>query len=192
MDELAFFDEPACLEHIVQQTAELGFDMASEPRTGRLLRTLAASKPGGCFLELGTGTGVGTAWLLDGMDAQSELISVDTDARVQDVAREALGGDKRLRLFTEDGRAFLAKQQPQSFDLIFADAVPGKFDCLEAALDLVKTGGFYVIDDLLPQPNWPEGHAAKIPILIGQLTSRKDFSVTPLAWATGLMIAVRR
>jgi len=43
------------------ESEELGFTMGSEPRTGALLRTLAASKPGGRFLELGTGTGVGRA-----------------------------------------------------------------------------------------------------------------------------------
>jgi predicted O-methyltransferase YrrM len=57
--------------------------MASEPRTGSLLRTLAAAKPKGRFLELGTGTGIATAWLPAGMDAGSMLTTVDTDASVQ-------------------------------------------------------------------------------------------------------------
>ena len=33
-----------------------------------------------------------TAWLLAGMDAQSELTSVDVDPAVQAIARECLGG----------------------------------------------------------------------------------------------------
>ncbi len=167
--------------------------MASEPRTGMLLRTLAASKPGGRFLELGTGTGMATAWLLDGMDASSALlVSVDNDARVQDVARQALGADPRLQLVTQDGLTFLAGQQAASFDFVFADAMPGKYEGLEQALRLVRRGGFYVIDDMLPQANWPEGHAAKVPILIEQLTRRNDFAIASLAWASGLVIAVKR
>ena len=47
--------------------------MPSDPLTCTLLRTLAASKPGGQFLELGSGTGLSTAWLLDGMDARATL-----------------------------------------------------------------------------------------------------------------------
>jgi hypothetical protein len=31
---------------------------------------------------------------------------------------------------------------------------------------MLKPGGLYVIDDMLPQPNWPEGHAAKAEVLI--------------------------
>ena len=54
---------PAALGGIRRDTEGIGFALASEPKTGSLLRALAASKPGGKFLEIGTGTGVGTAWL---------------------------------------------------------------------------------------------------------------------------------
>ena len=74
---------PVTLDALLRRTRELGFDAACESRTGGLLCVLAASKPGGRLLELGTGTGVGTAWLLDGMDSAASLVSVDTDARVQ-------------------------------------------------------------------------------------------------------------
>jgi predicted O-methyltransferase YrrM len=53
--------------------------MASEPKTGAFLAALAASKPGGRLLELGTGTGLGAAWLLAGMDAAARLDTVDAD-----------------------------------------------------------------------------------------------------------------
>lgn len=76
--------------------------MTSEPRTGSFLRTLAALKPGGRLLELGTGTGLGTAWHLDGMDATSTLDSVDRDPAVQAIARRHLGGDARITFHSED------------------------------------------------------------------------------------------
>jgi hypothetical protein len=50
----------------------------------------------------------------------------------------------------------------------------------------------YVIDDLLPQPNWPEGHAPKVPALIDNLEQRDEFSTVKLAWASGVMLVVRR
>lgn len=165
--------------------------MASESRTGALLRTLAASKPGGRLLELGTGTGVAICWLLDGMDSASTLISVDVDASVQVIAREVLSDDSRLTLVTEDAIAFLRRQERSCFDLVFADALPGKYEGLNEALSVVKPGGFYIIDDMLPQPNWPEGHAAKVPELMVQLAARPDFRMVPLAWASGIIVAVR-
>jgi hypothetical protein len=45
--------------------------MSCDERTGCLLATLAATRPGGRLLELGTGVGEGTAWLLSGMPANA-------------------------------------------------------------------------------------------------------------------------
>ena len=192
MDDLSYFRPPQALDAIQARTAELQFDMASEPRTGALLQMLAASKPCGRLLELGTGTGLATAWLLSGMDAGSSLISVDTDEEVQAVAREALCQDTRLKLVTHDGAAFLWRQPKKSFDLVFADAVPGKYEALDEALAIVKTGGFYVIDDMLPQLNWPEGHGEKAQALIERLAADERFVMLPMPWSTGIIVLVRK
>lgn len=192
MQDLACLQPPSQLLSIQQRSAELQFSMASEPLVGAMLRTLAASKPGGRFLELGTGTGIATAWLLEGMDAGSTLISVDNDWAVQQVASAALAADSRLTLVTSGGLEFLREQAAASYDFVFADAMPGKYEGLEDALAVVKEGGFYVIDDLLPQPNWPEGHAEKVPVLIEQLAANSSFEVLPLVWASGVVVAVRK
>jgi predicted O-methyltransferase YrrM len=192
MQDISALKEPARLASILERTAELGFDMASEPRTGALLRLLAASKPGGRVLEIGTGTGVATAWLLEGMDGSASLISIDTDERVQSVARELLGQDARLKLLAVDGAGFLWRQPKCWYDLVFADAVPGKYVALEEALAIVKPGGFYVVDDLLPQPNWPEGHAEKVPALFERLVTDDRFCALPLVWASGVLALVRK
>lgn len=156
-----------------------------------LLATLAASKPRGRFLELGTGTGISAAWLLDGMDPDSRLITVDTDPVAQGVAREALGQDPRAEFVLADGLAWLASQPAYSFDLVFADAMPGKYEGLEDALRVVADGGFYVIDDLLPQANWPEGHAEKVEPLLVTLQRHPSFRLIRMAWSSGIAVAVR-
>jgi predicted O-methyltransferase YrrM len=190
VDELSLIHPPRALAQILKRTADLRFDMASEQRTGALLRTLAASKPAGRFLELGTGTGIATAWLLDGMDAASELTSVDVNSSFQEVASEAFSADHRLTLVTEDALAF--RQPAAGYDLVFADALAGKYDGLDDALRVVKDGGFYAIDDMLPQPNWPDGHAAKVETLIATLAAHPGFQMIPLAWASGIVVAVRK
>src|SRR5262249_5555391 len=150
----------------------------------------AASKPGGRLLELGTGTGVGTAWLLEGMNERARLLSIDSDAQVQEVARAHLGHDPRVTFHLGDGAAFLEESASERFDLIYADAWPGKFTHLDRALSLLAAGGIYFIDDLLPQPAWPEGHAPRVPLLIDDLERRPAFITTKLAWASGLMMVV--
>ena len=126
------------------------------------------------------------------MDRNSTLTTVDIDPQVQAVAREFLGSDPRLSFVTEDGASFLRRQPRESFDLVFADAMPGKYEALEDALAVVKSGGFYIIDDMLPQPNWPEGHAEKVPVLLDRLAYDDRFVIAPMSWASGVVVAVRR
>jgi predicted O-methyltransferase YrrM len=192
MEDLKYVDFPVVLPLLEEKSRQLQFGMPSEPLLGALLRVLAASRPGGRFLELGTGTGIATTWLLDGMDVHATLMSVDVDETMQRVACEVLGHDQRLTLLVQDGVRFLKGQQARSFDLVFADAIPGKYEALEDALAVVKVGGFYVIDDMLPQANWPTGHAEKVPVLIERLASCSEFILLPLVWASGVVVAVRK
>lgn len=192
MDDTANLNRPALLDAIERDTAAIGFSMASEPRTGALLRVLAASKPGGAMLELGTGTGLSTAWILDGMDASATLVTVDSEPKYSAVAVRHLEHDRRVSFIVEDAAAFLTRMRGSQFDLIFADTWSGKFDHLEDALTLLRPGGLYVIDDLLPQPNWPDGHAPKVPRLIDALERDPRLRVCKLSWSSGIIVATHR
>lgn len=166
--------------------------MASDMMTCCLLRTLAATKPSGKFLELGTGTGLSTAWILDGMDRHSSLISIDNDDKIIGIAKKFLGDDQRLNLITTDGGDWITDNREQKFDYIFADTWHGKYLMLEEALQMLNKGGLYIIDDMLPQPNWPEGHHEKVANLIKYLDTRTDLVLTKQVWATGIIVAVKR
>ena len=50
----------------------------------------------------------------------------------------------------------------------------------------------YIIDDMLPQPNWPEGHHEKAINLVIELEKRSDLVLTKQNWATGIIIAVKK
>jgi predicted O-methyltransferase YrrM len=182
---------PIAYAMIDQATREHGFTMASDPDTCSLLRTLAAIKPCGRFLELGTGTGLSTSWILDGMDAGSQLITVDNDAVVLEIAKAHLGQDARVEWIEMDGEAWILQSRNEKFDFIFADTWHGKYFFLDEVLDMLKPGGLYVIDDMLPQPNWPEGHDKKVALLLEDLRQRRYLVTTILPWASGLVVAVR-
>ena len=182
---------PKAYSAIDEQTRTSGFTMASDIHTCSLLKTLAASKPGSRFLELGTGTGLSTSWILDGMDEDSILISVDNDAEFLKIAEHYLGQDPRVSLVHADGADWLSANGLEKFDYIFADTWHGKYLMLDEALNMLKPGGFYIIDDMMPQPNWPEGHEEKAQNLIASLDSRKDLVLTKQVWATGIILAVK-
>lgn len=91
-----------------------------------------------------------------------------------------------------DGADFLLNADTGRFDVIYADAWPGKFSHLDEALTLLRPGGVYVIDDLLPQTNWPEDHAPKVSQLVENLERRSEFATVRMAWASGIMLVVRK
>ena len=171
---------------------DIGFSMPSDLQTGALLKTLVGSKPSATVLEIGTGTGLATAWLLAGMDANSTLLSLDSEKTYQVIAEQWLGDDKRLKLICTDAGNWLEEKKEQAFDLIFADAWPGKYANLDDTLNLLSAGGLYVIDDMLPQPNWPEGHGDNVEKLVSDLESREDLQLVKMAWSTGILIATKR
>ncbi len=183
---------PKSYTRIDEATKALGFTMASDIFTCSLLRTLAASKPAGKFLELGTGTGLSTAWILDGMDNDSSLVSVDYDQKLLDVANQFLGGDSRLDLVCSDGEKWMNDNKQHTFDYIFADTWHGKYLLLDEALAMLNKGGLYIIDDMLPQPNWPDGHHEKAVNLIQYLETRSDLHLTKQVWSTGIVVAVKK
>ena len=183
---------PPFYAEINQATQTAGFTMASDVLTCSLLRTLAASKPAGRFLELGTGTGLSTAWILDGMDGASSLVSIDNAKEFLAIARNFLHGDKRLQLVETDGEEWITNNKAQKFDYIFADTWHGKYFLLDEVLSMPNKGGLYIIDDMLHQPNWPEGHDEKVSKLIDDLEKRKDLVLTKQNWATGIIVATKR
>jgi predicted O-methyltransferase YrrM len=102
-----------------------------------------------------------------------------------------VGADPRLTLVAADGADFLTSCTVR-YDFIYADTWPGKYTHLDLALNLVKPGGIFLVDDMLPQLNWPAGHEAKVPALVAKLEALPDFWVTKLSWSTGLILCVKR
>jgi len=179
---------PLLYNELVLAGEQINFNMPSDLKTGSLIRTLAASKPGGRFLDIGTGTGLSLAWMADGSDNNATITTIDNNDVYQSIAKQAFINDKRITFICDDGNNWLTAYKGDKFDLIFADAMPGKFENLDIALNLVKPGGFYLIDDLLPQPNWGEDHPPKVKKLLETLQQKKDFVSTTFNWSTGLIL----
>lgn len=183
---------PKKFKKIQDATQESGFDQASGPLLGSLLSTLVATKPNGKLLELGTGSGISTAWMLQGMDKESTLKTIDNEKELVSIAKKHLGHDKRVEFIVGAGEGLILETKKASIDFIFADTWPGKYNHLEQTLDLLKVGGIYLIDDMLPQENWSEEHRIKADNLGNYLANRKDFLMTRMCWSTGIIICTKR
>lgn len=192
MNDANILDTPTIHNRIVAKSREIGFTMPSDLYIGTLLRTLVTSKPNANLLELGTGVGLSLSWMIDGMDANAKLISVDNDPKLIEIAKDHFGHDSRVSLICQEGTAWIKAYSGEQFDLIFADAWPGKYSEIDETLDLLKVGGLYIIDDMSAQPNWPAGHHENVERLVSYLENRADFNLTKMNWSTGLVIAAKK
>ena len=133
------------------------FKGSSIPEVGRLLATLAAQRPRGRIAEIGTGCGVGTAWLASVLGPEGFLVTVETDESRAGAVGRLFADVPQVQVLHGDWHAVLPAEAP--FDLVFFDGGQWKrLDVVaesEALLALVAPTGTVVIDDMTPPALWP-------------------------------------
>jgi predicted O-methyltransferase YrrM len=181
---------PLVLRAEVRAAAE-DFDRSFSRETGSLLRTLVGAKRGGLFLELGTGLGVCAAWMLAGMDPTARLITIEIRPEAAKISAEMLDGDPRVEVLNVDACAWLEAYEGPDFDLIFADVGILKYERRDLTLSMLAMGGFFVGDDLLPQPKWLATHPARVEKFRSEIADESTLTVTMLDWGSGIALATR-
>jgi predicted O-methyltransferase YrrM len=194
MKDSPIFPLPPKYTEIMERSRAIDFRMPSDEATGGLLRCLVASKKRARVLELGTGTGLGASWLLDGMDEASHLDSVELNDEYQKIARDSLSNDSRVSFICADGLSFLEKARDEEYDFIFADTWPGKYVGFDHSLRILRTGGIIILDDMLPQPNWPSDHPPNVEKLLREIDQLPagQFQIAKLCWFTGHIIITKK
>jgi predicted O-methyltransferase YrrM len=181
---------PADVDRITRSAAEAGFDVSSDVETGRFLSVLAASKLKGKFLEIGTGCGLGSSWLLDGMCKDSTLVTIENNQKWFDIAKSYIQ-DNRAEIRCEDASNYLREAKAETFDMVFADALPGKYFLVDEAIRILKPGGFYVIDDCIHQEAWPKEIYLFHRKIHDLLLQRKDLKMVKMNWSVGLILGTK-
>ena len=120
---------------------------------GQFLRVLSGLKPGARFAEIGTGLGVGSAWILSGMDSESTLITVDKNEGHVSAVREMFSDLKNFEVVHGDWKQIIERGP---FDFVFVDAKPAKTSEFELLISCVNHQGVIVLDDFTPTEFWPE------------------------------------
>lgn len=176
---------------LIARAEALGFDQQGDAATADFIAALAVLAQPKRVLELGTGLGFTTRRLAAALPA-AQLHSVDREAGQVEIAR-SLAACAHVRFHVGDGAVFLRDQLAAGarYDFIFADAWPGKYDALEEALSLLAPGGLYVIDDMLPQPSWPEDHAPAMRALITRLAADPRLRFQYFELGSGIGVAQR-
>lgn len=136
---------PPLVDRAEKLVRELGFERSCTDEVGRLLHALAAQRGRARVGEIGSGAGLGTAWLASALQPGVPLYTVERDPRLAAAVRGLFADDPDVNVLEGDWTE-LTSEAP--FDLLFVDATPAKAD--RDAIGLLAPGGTAVLDDLTP------------------------------------------
>ena len=142
---------PPLVERALALSERVGFTKSCSPETGRLLQVLAGQRGRTRVAEIGTGCGVGSAWILSALDPEVPFVTVELDADRAAEAARLLADDANATVLHGDWQNVLPPEAP--FDLLFADG--GRSKHHEELLGLLAPGGTLFMDDLTPAAQEP-------------------------------------
>ena len=143
-------DVPPLVRRAGALADELAFTKSCVPEVGRLLHVLAAQRGRTRVGEIGTGVGVGAAWIVSALDPAVSLVTVELDDDRARAATALFAEDENVRVLTGDWRTAMPPEAP--FDLLFYDGGGKQRPDLDgdAVLGLLAPHGTILMDDLTP------------------------------------------
>jgi predicted O-methyltransferase YrrM len=182
-------DVPAVVRRALALSGEQGYLRSSRVETGWLLSTLAASRSG-TLAELGTGCGVGTAWLATGKHDDARVVTVEIEPALAEKVRDIFTDEPDVEVIAGDWTT-LATYAP--FSLLFVDVRDAK-ESPDAVADLIETGGMVVLDDFTPCTTWPPIYEGRVDVLREMWLTDKRFTAVDVMVApdASVIVATRR
>lgn len=142
---------PSIVDQAVALADSLGFKNSCLDEVGELLRLLAGHINHGIIAEIGTGFGVGTAWLASGTTRELYTIDHDRDRVIK--TTELFAEVPSVHIMCGNWDEII---QHGPFQLIFVDAKPAKLKGVDAVVNATQVGGLIVLDDLTPMEFWSD------------------------------------
>lgn len=167
-----------------------GFVSSTRHETGRLLAALAATR-NGTLGELGTGCGVGAAWLASGARSDARIVSAEVDPALADHARRVFTDDARVEVHTGD---WMTLERFAPFSLLFVDVREVKRSGLDVIADMVQPGGVVVLDDFTPCAQWPPIYEGRVDVMREQWLTDSRFTAVEVMVTddASVVLAARR
>lgn len=133
---------------------------------GSTLRLMARALSATHVVEVGTGAGVGTLWLLEGMSADGTLTTIDAEAEHHRLAKEAVLAaghpSGRTRFIAGRAREVLPRLADATYDMVWcAEGVPEYVDYLTEAVRLVRPGGIIMFNQAVGRAADPAARDAQ-------------------------------
>ncbi|KGR78041.1 O-methyltransferase [Ureibacillus manganicus] len=144
------------IPELVQATKKLaksnGFEHSCSDEAGRLLAVLVGQVAKGKILEIGTGFGVGSSWILSAISQAVQFISVDYSKEKIDIVANSIN-HSQVEFVYGDWKDVIPKGP---FQFIFADAQAAKVTEAQVLIDTLNVGGMIFMDDFTPEEHFPD------------------------------------
>ena len=133
-----------------EKGVELGVVDAT-PGSGAFLRYVASLISAQSVVEIGTGSGVGTLWLLKGLMNSGVITTIDPEVQHIQIAKQVLAdadiAPNRYRLITSDYLDVMRKLADRAYDLVVFRGEPEDvLDVIDEAHRILRVGGILAID----------------------------------------------
>ena len=175
-----------------RRAAEHGFEYSCERGVGEMLAVLAAATPpGGRILELGTGLGVGLAWILTGLGSRTdiEVVSIERDDRLVASLAEI---DLPAHASIVEGDIEALLPTLGQFDLIFADAEAGKWTGLDLTIAALAPRALLLVDDMEVSRYGSSRDRSSVEVVRQTLITDPRLVAVELNVASGMILASSR
>jgi predicted O-methyltransferase YrrM len=159
--------------------------------TGAYLRHLAHQLSAQSVVEIGTGSGVGALWLLEGMMSSGTLTSIDDEMEHTNIAKMALTdadiAQPRFRLITNSVMDVMTKLTDRAYDLVVFRHNPEDLSfAISEAHRVLRSGGVFVIDNFFGGSK-VQDPAQRDPKTIALREAGKSIKADTEAWVTTLI-----
>jgi len=157
---------------------------------GAYLRQLAHQIKAQSVVEVGTGSGVGSLWLLEGMLSSGTLTSIDDEMEHTSIAKIALADAEieqpRFRLITNSVMDVMTKLTDRAYDLVVFRHNPEDLSfAISEAHRILRSGGVFVIDNFFGGGKVPDP-AQRDPKTIALRDAGKSIKSDTDSWVTSL------
>ncbi len=196
-----FAESFAVEDYFMQQARLNGQEVGAIDSTvavGNFLKFIAQFSNAKSVVEIGTGSGVGALWLLQGMPADGVLTTIDSEREHSKITRnifeEADIAVTKYRIITGKLIEVVGKLADNAYELAVIRSAVDLFEIVHDSYRLLKPGGLLLIDHVLsggkvadPTQRDPESIARRDAIKVIKEDDRWACTVIPIG--AGLLVA---
>ncbi len=189
----------------VRAAREVALELGASPitsGTGALLRTLAATRDARSVMEIGTGAGVSSLWLLEGMNPDGVLTTIDPEGEFQRAARTSFKkagiASHRSRFINDRALDVLPRMADDAYDMVVIDGPAEETPhYLDHAARMLRRQGILVVTNALwfgavANPAKRDMDTVIMREMTRALLESEQFVVSLLPIGEGVEVAVRR